>query len=105
MKTSSTRNFTSIAGRIMMGFVLAAVIGSIDVVPALSKDDHERNDRHDRGRYEERGRGHDRDRYERSRREYRHVHRERVYVAPRGIYEPPAPPGISIFFPPIIIHP
>jgi len=106
MKTSSTWNFRSIVGKIMMGLVLAAMIGSIDVVPALGRDDHERNGRHDNGRYEQRGRGHDRDRYERGRRVYRpNVHRERVYVPPRVIYEPPVPPGISIFFPPIIIHP
>jgi len=104
MKTSSTWNFRSIVGKIMMGLVLAAMIGGIDVVPALGRDDHERNGRHDSGRYEQRGRGHDR--YVKGSREYRpYVHRERVYVAPRVIYEPPPPPGISIFFPPIIIHP
>jgi hypothetical protein len=103
MKTSSTWNFRSIVGKIMMGLVLAAMIGSIDVVPALGKDDHER-ERRDNGRYEQRGRGHDR--YVRDRRDYRpYRHRERIYVPPRVIYEPPPPPGISIFFPPIIIHP
>ena len=57
MKTSSTWNFRSIVGKIMMGLVLAAMIGSIDVVPALGKDDHKRMGRHDNGRYEQRGRG------------------------------------------------
>ncbi len=38
MKTSSTWNFRSIVGKIMMGLVLAAMIGSIDVAPALGKD-------------------------------------------------------------------
>ena len=42
MKTSSTWNFRSIVGKIMMGLVLAAMIGSIDVVPALGKDDDKR---------------------------------------------------------------
>jgi len=38
MKTSSTSSFRSIVGKIMMGLVLAAMIGSIDVAPALGKD-------------------------------------------------------------------
>jgi hypothetical protein len=52
--------------------------------------------KHDNGRYEHRGRGYDRDRYVRGR---------SVYVSPPVIYAPPPPPGIDIFFPPIIIHP
>ena len=88
-----------------MGLVLAAMIGSIDVVPALGKDG-----KHDNGRYENRGRGNDRGHYvyERGRRVYRpygYVYRERVYVPPPVIYAPPEPPGIRIFFPPIFIHP
>jgi hypothetical protein len=96
MKTSSTWNFRSIVGKIMMGLVLAAMIGSIDVAAALGKDDHKRMGKHDNGRYEDRGRGYDRDRY---------VQGRRVYAPPRFIYEPPPPPGIGIFFPPIFIHP
>jgi hypothetical protein len=96
MKTSRTWNFRSIAGKIMMGLVLSAMIGSIDVAPALARDDHKRMGKHDNGRYEHRGRGYDRDRYVRDR---------RVYVPPRVIYAPPPPPGFSIFFPPIFIHP
>ena len=84
----------------MMGLVFAAMIGSVDVVPAIGRDDRERNERHDNGRYEERGRGH-----ERERRDYRYYHREKIYVPPKAIYEPPPPPGISIFFPPIVIRP
>jgi hypothetical protein len=102
MKTSSTWNFKSIVGKIMMGLVLAAMIGSIDAVPALGKD------KNDNGRYENRGRGNDRGHYvyERGRRVYRpYGYRERVYVPPRVIYAPPPPPGIRIFFPPILIHP
>ena len=44
MKTSSTWNFRSIVGKIMMGLVLAAMIGSMDVAPALGKDDHKRRE-------------------------------------------------------------
>jgi hypothetical protein len=105
MKTSNTWSFRSIVGKIMMGLVLAAMIGSIDVAPALGKD---KGGKHDNARYEQRGRGHDRGHYvyERGRRVYRpYGYREQVYVPPRVIYAPPSPPGISIFFPPIFIHP
>ena len=57
METSNTWSFRSIVGKIMMGLVLAAMIGSIDVVPVLGKD-YKQN----KGRYEQRGRGYDRDR-------------------------------------------
>jgi hypothetical protein len=96
MKTSSTWNFKFIVGTIMMGLVLAAMIGSIDVAPVLGKDNHKRMGKQDNGRYEQRGRGYDRNHY---------VQGRRVYVPPRFIYAPPPPPGISIFFPPIFIHP
>jgi len=83
----------------MMGLVFAAMIGSINVLPALG-DDHEREGRHDNGRYEHRGRGHDRDRYENDRRDYRHYgYREGYYSPPPVIYAPPPQPGIGIFFP------
>jgi hypothetical protein len=88
-----------------MGLVLAAMIGSIDVAPALGKDN---DGRHDSGRYEKRGHGNDRGHYvyERGRRVYRpYGYRERVYLPPAVIYAPPEPPGIRIFFPPILIHP
>jgi hypothetical protein len=103
MKTSSTWNFRSIAGKIMMGLVLAAMIGSMDAAPAFGKDG-----KHGNGRYENRGRGNDRGHYvyERGRRVYRpYGYRGRVYVEPPVIYAPPRPPGFSIFFPPIFIHP
>jgi hypothetical protein len=96
MKKLSTWNFKSIVGKIMLGLVLVTMIGSIDVAPALGKDDHKRMGKHDNGRYEHRGRGYDRDLY---------VHGRRVYVPPPVIYEPPPPPGVEIFFPPIFIHP
>ena len=86
-----------------MALVLASMIGSIDVAPALARDDHERMERHDNGRFEHRGRGYERGRYERGR-PYGYGYREPVYVPPRVIYAPPPPPGIGIFFPPIIIH-
>jgi hypothetical protein len=105
MKTSSTWNFRSIGAKIMMALVLTAMIGSMEVAPALAKDDHKRMGKHDNGRYEHRGRGYDRDRYARGRRDYRpYGYGERVYVPPPVYYEPPPPPGIGIFFPPIVIR-
>jgi hypothetical protein len=95
MKTSSTWSFRSIVGKIMMGLVLAAMIGSIDVAPAIGADY-----RHDSGRYEKRGHA-----YGHSKRVYQpYGYRERVYVAPPVVYAPPRPPGISIFFPPVFIR-
>ena len=104
MKTSSTWNFRSIVGKIMMVLVLAAMIGSIDVAPALGKDDHKDRGRHDNGRKELRGRGYDRDRYVRDRRDYRPYGYGYGYAPPPVIYAPPPQPGISIFFPPIVIR-
>jgi hypothetical protein len=93
MKTSSTWNFRSIVGKIMLGLVLATMIGSIAVAPAFA----------DNGRYEKRGHayGHDRN--------YRpygyYGHRERVYYPPPPVvWAPPPPPGIGIFFPPVYIR-
>jgi hypothetical protein len=98
----------------MIGLVLVAMIGSINVVPSYG-DDYGRGDRyehrgrgHDRDRYEHRGRGHDRGSYYyvRGRRVYRpYVYAEPVYVEPPVYYEPPPPPGISIFLPGITIRP
>jgi hypothetical protein len=98
MKTSSTWSFKSIVGKIMMGLVLAAMIGSIDAAPALGKDGKQ-----GKARYENRGRGNGHYVYERGRRVYRpYGYTERVYVDPPVYYAPPRPPGISIFFPPLI---
>ena len=47
MKTSRKWNFKSIAGKIMLGLVLAVMIGSIDVAPALAKNDHKSMEKHD----------------------------------------------------------
>jgi hypothetical protein len=100
MKTSSTWNFRSIVGKLMMGLVLVVMIGGLDVAPALAKDDHKRVERHDNGRSEHRGRGYDRGRYAHGRGDYQPY----GYAPPPVIYAPPPPSGISIFFPPIIIR-
>jgi len=127
MKTSSRWNIRSMGGKIILGLVLAAMFGSVDVAPSFGDDGrHGRGDRyehrgrgHDRGdRYEHRGRGHDRGvryyhdnrgrRYHhvRGRRVYQpYVYTERVYVEPPVYYEPPPPPGISIFLPGLTIRP
>jgi hypothetical protein len=110
MKTSRQWKFRSIAGKMMLGFVLITMIGSINVAPAFAKNDHKSQGKHDNGRYEHRGRGHDRGRHVQARPGYRNYgyygHRENVYYPPPPVvYAPPPPPGIGIFFPPIFIHP
>jgi len=118
MKTSNTWSFRSIVSKIMMGLVLATMIGSMDVVPANAKGGggggHERMG-HDSGRYQHRGRGYDRGHYahkgqgyDRHRYGYgRPDYRSYGYYGPYGyrerVYAPP--PGIGVFFPPIFIHP
>jgi hypothetical protein len=92
-------------GKIMMGLVLAAMLGSINLVPAFGDDEHRdmrKHDekdmrKHDHGRYERREAGHDRDAHG------RRVYRPYGYAPPPVIYTPIPPPGISIFFPPIVI--
>jgi uncharacterized membrane protein len=107
MKRSSTWNFRSIVGKIMMGLIVAAMIGSADVVPSFSADNHGRGGRQGGGRSEQRGRGHDRGRnWHGGGRGYRsYGYGERVYVPPPAIYAPPPPVGIGIFFPSIVIRP
>ena len=102
MKTSSTWSFRSIVGKMMMGLVLTAMIGSIDVLPALGKGGPKSMGKHDNGRYQHRGPGYDHNRYVYHR---PYVYGGRVYAPPRVIYAPPPPPGIGIFFPPIFVHP
>jgi len=111
MKTSSTWS-KFIAGKIMMGFVLAAMIVNMDVAPALGRDNHKNNHQQNihNGRYDHRGHKYDRGRYvyvhgRRVYQPYGPSYRERVYAPPPVIYVPPPPPGISIFFPPIFIPP
>jgi len=100
-----------------MGLVLTLMIGSMDATPALARDGHDRWEGHDNGRYEHRGRGYEhgergyyRNPYVHGRPVYRpygysYGYRGRVYAPPPVIYAPPPPPGIGIFFPPIIIRP
>jgi len=94
MKTSSTWNFRSIVGKIMLGLVLVSMIGSIDVLPALGRDNY-------------RGRGYYNHREYRPYGYYGHSgYRGRAYYPPPPVYyAPPPPPGIGIFFPPFFIHP
>jgi hypothetical protein len=89
MKTASTRDFKSIAGKIMMGLALVAMIGSIGV--ASSFGDNRKDYRQDNRRYDH-NRGYERDRH------YYHPYgyRERVYSP---IYAPAPAPGFNIFFP------
>jgi len=110
MKTIHQWNFKSIAGKVLLGFVLIAMIGSMDVTQTFARDYNRSAGRYDNDRYENRGRGYDRERMERmhERRPYGYYHdrRDRVYYPPPPvIYAPPPPPGIGIFFPPIFIHP
>ena len=107
MKTPGTWNVRFIMGKVLLGIVLAAMTGSINVVSSYGDDDHGRRDRgHDNGRYEKRGHDRDRHYYRDGRRYYREpVYRERVYVAPPPVvYAPPEPPGISFFLPSITIR-
>ncbi len=89
-----------------MGLVLTLMIGSMDAVPAIAKNN---KGGHDNGRNEHE-RGYYRNPYVRGRPVYRpygysYGNRGRVYAPPPVVYAPPPPPGIGIFFPPIIIHP
>jgi len=105
MNRSRIWNFRTMGARIMLGFVLAAMIGGMNVAPAMADNDHNRRRNHDNRRYEHRGRGYERDHYVQRRRVYRApVYRERVYLPPPVIYEPPPPPGISIFLPPVLLR-
>jgi hypothetical protein len=101
MKTSSIWNLRSLAGKLIVGLVLAAMVGGIGVAPAIGRDN---DDRHDKGRYEKRGHayGHNKPVY----RPYNYYgDRDRVYYPPpRVVYAPPPPPGIGIFFPPVYIR-
>jgi hypothetical protein len=99
MKTAIVGSYGFNAGKILMVFALAAMLGSID-------DDHKNKGKHDNGRYKQKGHGYDRDRYVQGGSVHRTtVYTERIYVPPPVVYAPPPPPGISIFFPPIYIRP
>ena len=99
MKISSIWKFRSVVGKLVIGLVFAAIVGGIDALPALG-DDHERQGKHDNGRYEQKGRGHDRARFEHGRRDNRsYGYSERVYAPPPVVYAPAPAPGINIFLP------
>jgi hypothetical protein len=104
------KKIRTIAGRTIIGLVLASLVGGLSALPAFGEDfkrpasrDRDRYERRDRDRDERRDR--DRDAYY-HRRVYRNYGpRDRVYAPPAVIIEPPPPPpGIHIFFPPIIIR-
>jgi hypothetical protein len=103
MKTSRKWNFKSIAGMIMLGLVLALMVGSVNVTPAFAK-----NDKHYKNNYNN-NRGYHRGYYNRGPvyRNYGYYgHREPVYYPPPPVvFAPPPPPGIGIFFPPVFIRP
>jgi hypothetical protein len=96
------KKIRSTAGKIIIGLVLASMVGGLSALPALGQD-HRRPVPPDRDRFERRGP--DRDAYY-HRRVYRpHVPQHPVYAPPPVFFEPPPPPpGISIFFPPIFIR-
>ena len=103
MRTSRTATIKYTAGRILIGLFLAVTFSGIDVTVALGRDDRGRMEQRDEYRYRERERAHERGRERYERRHY--DRREREYAPPPAVFVPPQPPGISIFFPPIIIHP
>ena len=115
MKAIATRSFRYLSGKIMVGLVLATMIGGLDASPALAGHegdhgggrggDHGGPGRgHDNGRHEGRGRGYDRGHYRGGRgyRTYGYV--APVYVAPPVFYAPVPEPGVSIFLPTIHIR-
>jgi hypothetical protein len=106
MKTAHARIYGFNAGKMLIVFAMAAMIGSIGVAPAIGDDDHKNNGKHENGRYKQKGHGYNRDRYGQGGSVHRStVYTEQVYVPPPVVYAPPPPPGISIFFPSISIHP
>jgi len=109
MIKQSRWNCSYIVGKVMMGLVLTAIIGSVNAAPSYGDDNSYRQGRGDNGRYEHRGHGYghgrwrDRDGY----RYYNDGYRERIYyddVYRERVYVPPPEPGIRVFFPPIYIH-
>lgn len=111
MIKSSRWNFKSMAGKVLLGLVLTAIMGSMNVTPSYADNDRYRERRYDNRRYDHRGPGYDNHRYGRhgrwhDRRGYRYYedgYRHRIYVAPPVFRAPPPEPGIRIFFPPVYI--
>ncbi len=99
-------NFSPLVSKVMIGLVLTAIMGSINVSPSYGDDGYRRG-KDDNRRYEHRGNGyghgrwHDRGGY----RYYNDGYRERIFVAPPVYYAPPPRPGVHVFFPPIYINP
>lgn len=109
MIKSSRWHFRYIAGKVIMGLVLTAIISSINVAPSYGNDGYRggRGDHH----HHRHGHWHDRGRYRYYDDGYRELiyvdygYRERVYVPPPPVYYAPPPPTIGVFFPPIVIRP
>jgi hypothetical protein len=99
--TTGRKKIFSIIGTVMMALVFTALIDGLFIVPAFGQPPPRGSDR---DRYERRR--YDYDRWERGRRYYRPRYYSAPVYAPPPIYipPPPPPPGISIFFPPIIIR-
>lgn len=124
MIKSSRWNFKSMAGKVLLGLVVTAIMGSMNVTSSFADDDRYRGKNYDnrgydhrefehdnrhydnRGsrydkRYGKHGRWHDRGGY----RYYEDGYRQRIYVAPPVFHTPPPQPGVRIFFPPVYINP
>lgn len=115
MKTSGRWSLRSIAGKVLLGLALTAMIGSLNVAPSYADNDRNRGrQQYDNRRYEHNrgpgdnryrqgghGRWHDRRGY----RYYEDGYRHRIYAPPPVFYAPPPEPGIRIFFPPVYINP
>lgn len=105
VKTSGRWKFRAMVEKIMIGLVLAVMVGSIDAPQVYGKEDHKKMERHDNGRYEHRGRGYERDRYGHGGHGYRpYGYAGGAYGQPPVIYAPSPVPGIGIFFPPIYLN-
>ncbi len=110
MNTLRKWKFKSIAGMIMLGLILALMVGSVNVTPAFAKNDKHYKKNYNNNRGYQNNRGYHRGHYKQARPVYRHYgyygHREPVYYPPPPVvFAPPPPPGIGIFFPPIFIRP
>jgi len=104
MKKQGRWNFRSITGKLLIGLVLTIMVGGMNVIPAFSEDHHSHNQNHGRSNAEHMGHGniHYAHRGHSERRGHYHDHYGRDYYDGRE-YLPP-PPGIGIFFPPVMIQ-
>ena len=92
---------TSIVGKILMALIFASVIGGISAGPALGKNDNRGRGPQQRGWQDNRG-WHD-NYGRRAYRPYRYGPAP-FYAPPPVVYAPYQSPGISLFFPPIVIR-